>query len=139
MQANIGPDMLFEQKAIDDMFERVEMRGTGLALVGPFRQLITPNTPKRRYTVASLLKRHLIVRADGHCRVTKAKPNHLRYDEVAFPIQIKIPLAWGGMVSDTTEFEVPGSDVEPEIKVEGVEEPDFREVVASAAEEGATS
>lgn len=45
------------------------------------------------------LRRFLIVRADGTCRVTTRRPS-LRQDEVAYRLNVNVPDAWGKVKGD---------------------------------------
>ncbi len=63
------------------------------------------------------LKRWLIVRADGTMRVTTREPS-LRWDEVSFKLNVRIPPSWGYEVG-TIELTIPEGTVMVE-PVEGI-------------------
>ncbi len=72
------------------------------------------------------VKSFLIVRADGTMRVVKTKPyqGSLRLDEVAFPLNVTIPITWGRVQAISIDLEMP----EPPDAVVSVGEPQTAEV-----------
>jgi len=57
------------------------------------------------------VKKYLIVNARGDSRVVTRRPGPMRFDEVAFPLNVTIPDTWGRVYSDLPveiEFPEPG-------------------------------
>ena len=50
--------------------------------------------------------KYLIVRADGECRITTRRPT-LRWDEIAFRINVMIPDGWGAIQADAIDIAMP--------------------------------
>ncbi|KKM65953.1 hypothetical protein LCGC14_1486060 [marine sediment metagenome] len=68
----------------------------------------------------NIIKRWLIVRANGALRVTTRRPS-LRYDEISFRLNITIPASWG-CEAGTVDLSIPEGTVivQPE-EMEGPE------------------
>jgi hypothetical protein len=49
---------------------------------------------------------YLVARADGTLRVVKTRP-HLRFDEVAFPLAVTIPVTWGRVQPTSIDLTMP--------------------------------
>jgi len=52
------------------------------------------------------LTKFLIVRSDGECRITMRRPR-LRWDEIAFQLNVTIPAGWGAIQADSLDLSMP--------------------------------
>lgn len=58
--------------------------------------------------MAKTVKKYLIIRASGDTRIVTRNPSWtLRNDEIAYQVNIKIPDAWGRMVSTSIDITLP--------------------------------
>ena len=67
-----------------------------------------------------VLKRWLIVRANGDIRVTKTRPP-LQWNEVAFNLTVKVASSWASTVGDIA-LEIPEGTIV--VEQEGMEQPE---------------